>query len=111
MSELEKELKELKEAVEALAKTESPRPNLLLKYMSPILAVVVLAAGIVATWTTLKADVTAAKDNITTLEQKVDANETRVREIELKDAGDTQILKNIERDVGDIKTKLDELSP
>ena len=109
MSEhLEKEIEDLKKVIEDFIKRPVVRPGWS-KHLGTMISIMVLGSGIVATWTTLKVNLSEAQSEISALERKVNEAENRVRQIELKDAGDTQILNNIEEQVKQINKKLDEM--
>jgi peptidoglycan hydrolase CwlO-like protein len=73
-------------------------------YISAIITVAVLVAGIVGSWYTNKAKVDELTRDYAKIEKRVDAAEAKIHEIELKVAVDSSILATVKEDIAEIKS-------
>lgn len=107
-TKLEQEIAELKE----LITVQKPKKNgSWTKYIGTAITILVLGSGLVGSWTTLRAQSEVHQQEIVKLQDKTDAAEQRIRELELKNAGDTQRLIAIQKAIDEINKKLDDLRP
>lgn len=72
-------------------------------YISAIITVAVLVAGIVGSWYTNKAKVDELGRNYAKIEERVTAAEAKIHEIELKVAVDASLMQIVKEDVAEIK--------
>jgi len=107
-TKIEQEIESLKHLIADQNKARK-NSNYWMKYIGPAITILVLGSGLVGSWTSLNAQSVAHQQEIQELKEKDTAKDRRIRDLELKNAGDTQILKEIQKDISEINKKLDKL--
>ena len=82
---------------------EEPKYNWLI---GPILSVSILVCGLATSWGMTKSSIDNLKTKINKIELVLDENESKIREIEIKQASSNEILKSIQSSLEEIKIDL-----
>jgi len=77
--------------------------------IGPLITLIMVAGGLVVSWTTTKAAVAEMQKDVAKMEQKAENLENKIHDIELKTAVDSSILQSLQSDVTEIKKDVKKL--
>ena len=76
------------------------------KWLSPAITVTVLVCGLGTNWGMTKTSLDTIKNQVAKIELKVEQHEDKIRDIQIQQAGNIEILKNIQTTLEEIKEDL-----
>ena len=76
------------------------------KWLSPAITVTVLVCGLGTNWGMTKTSLDTSKNQVAKIELKVEQHEDKIRDIQIQQAGNIEILKNIQTTLEEIKEDL-----
>ena len=80
-----------------------------IKFVGPVITVVVLFVGIIGSWVTNNAAIEALQKTTATQSRKIDAVESTARKLEVNAVRESSVLKSVKEDVSEIKSDVKKL--
>ena len=81
-------------------------PDSTFKWLSPAITVIVLVCGLGTNWGMTKTSLDIIKSQISKIETKVEQHQDKIRNIQIQQAGNIEILKSIQSTLEEIKEDL-----
>ncbi len=74
--------------------------------IGPMITIAVLVCGLATSWGVTRTSLDVMKQQIVKVELQIDKHEDKIREIQIQQAGTSEVLKNIQSSLEEIKEDL-----
>lgn len=77
--------------------------------IGPFITLFLVGVGFFASWTTMKVSIFEIQKDLINIEQKTESIQDKVHDLEIKGAVDASVLKEVQKDVNEIKNDVKKL--